>query len=457
MKLVRRFVIVSVLLAGTCLGARIVQAQPAVTDHRTPAGIAFRHMAMLEERHHALAFAWADGIALTLAGKEGVVALGPRLLLEGSRTVGQSERIERFNDLQATLSLAGSAYFTRGALVVPKAKFAEAAALLGDMLADPALPADKLALAKREASVGRRQAEEHPEALANRLFMRLTLGEGPLLRLATADPGSFEAVEIADIEAWRQAVLGRQHLTLASAGPLPPEEAAAHIDRIFAGLPASGHGFSPPPVLRTSGKLIVIEKPAVQTAIVAGGPSGWGSEPDVVQGTVAVRALGASGFQSRLVRAVREGLGAAYGIRASFQQLHPKAFTVVISTVVDNTKAAATIATIRKEYARLLAEGVTEAEIAPIRTKLITESREQLRRSSGAASRIRDLALAGFPRDYLATYESRVGALAAAQINEGIRARFPKEPLTIVMVAPSAEGLGADCVIKTPAELSRCE
>ena len=34
---------------------------------------------------------------------------------------------------------------------------------------------------------------------------------------------------------------------------------------------------------------------------------------------------------------------------------------------------------------------------------------------------------------------------------------FPAPPLTIVMVAPSAEGLGADCVIKAAAEIARCE
>jgi zinc protease len=154
---------------------------------------------------------------------------------------------------------------------------------------------------------------------------------------------------------------------------------------------------------------------------------------------------------------VREGLGATYGIRAGFQQMHPAAFTMVISTAVDSSKAAAALAAIRKEYAQFRAEGVTEAEVGAIKTKLITEGREQLRRSPAVAHRVRELTLAGFPVDYLATYEARVQALGAATVNEGIRTRFPVEPLTIVVVAPSAEGLGADCVIKSPDEIARCE
>jgi hypothetical protein len=67
------------------------------------------------------------------------------------------------------------------------------------------------------------------------------------------------------------------------------------------------------------------------------------------------------------------------------------------------------------------------------------------------------LALQNFSDDYVATYEARVNALDRAAIDDDIRTNFPKLPLTIVMVAPSAEGLGADCVIKSPAEIARCE
>ena len=228
------------------------------------------------------------------------------------------------------------------------------------------------------------------------------------------------------------------------------------IDRIFAGLPSVGQGIGPSPQLRAVGKLIVLERPSAQTAIVAGGPSTWLSEPDTLPGSVAIRVLG-SGFGSRLTKAVREGLGATYGIRAGFQQVHPKAFTMVISTAVDNSKAAAALAAIRKEYAQFRSEGVTEAEVDPIKTKLIAEGREQLRRAPAVAQRLRELTLAGYPIDYLATYEAQVQALTVATVNEGIRMRFPKEPLTVVMVAPSAEGLGADCVIKAPEEIARCE
>lgn len=438
------------------LQAAGAQAQVTVSDHRTPAGLAFRHASVPGDVTHALSFGWIDDFGRTSPGKEGVVALGPRLLMEGgSRTVGESERIEQLKDLQATLSIGGSAHVTRGAITAPKAKFADTAALLADLLANPALPTDKLLQLKRNIAVASRQALASSEATAARLFVRLTLGDGPLQRILAVDPAAYDKVEAADVDAWRRAVLGR-NVTIASAGPLTPDEVAVQIDRIFAGLPAVGQSVGPRPQLRSPAKLIVLERPTAQTAIVAGGATNWVSEPDTLPGSVAIRILG-GGLGSRLTKAVREGLGATYGIRAGFQQVHPKAFSMLVSTAVDNAKAAAVLAAIRKEYAAFHAEGVTEAEVAPIKTKLITETREQLRRPPAVAQRLRELMLAGFPADYLATYEAQVQALTVAAVNDGIRTRFPLEPLTVVMVAPSAEGLGADCVIKAPEEIGRCE
>ena len=93
-----------------------------------------------------------------------------------------------------------------------------------------------------------------------------------------------------------------------------------------------------------------------------------------------------------------------------------------------------------------------EGLIAPIPPLEERESIEQR-----VARALRDLIVGEFPADYLATYEARVAAVTAASVNDGIRTRLPAPPLTVVMVAPSGDGLGADCVIKAPADLAKCE
>ena len=162
------------------------------------------------------------------------------MMLEGSRTLGESDRIERSKDLQASLSLTGSANFTRGALSAPKAKFVEAAEVLAYPLLIRRCRLTSSPARNAPSPSPSQQNQEDAETLANRLFTRLLLGDGPALRLAIAEPAAYANVEVSDIEAWRRAVLGRDHLTVASAGPLAPDEVAREIDRIFAGLPAVG-------------------------------------------------------------------------------------------------------------------------------------------------------------------------------------------------------------------------
>ena len=113
----------------------------------------------------------------------------------------------------------------------------------------------------------------------------------------------------------------------------------------------------------------------------------------------------------------------------------------------------------REEYARFL-DGRRRrmSELEPLKQIYVTGTT-----ASGCGGRRRwppicsRLALHDFPDDYLATYEQRVRGYGRAAVEADVRAAFPKPPLTVVVVAPSAEGLAADCVIKAPEELARCE
>ena len=99
------------------------------------------------------------------------------------------------------------------------------------------------------------------------------------------------------------------------------DEIGRAIDRIFGGLPPSGKvPARPAPVFRPSGQLVVVEKPTVQTAIIAGGLTGLAVTPDLARAEIAVSVLG-GGFTGRLMKAVRERLGATYGVSIALQPI----------------------------------------------------------------------------------------------------------------------------------------
>lgn len=226
---------------------------------------------------------------------------------------------------------------------------------------------------------------------------------------------------------------------------------------MFAGLPPEGRRPTPElPVLQAPGKLVVLEKAVVQTAIAAGGPMNVVIAPDLVRTQLAVSAFGGN-VSSRLWLAVRERLGAAYGISAGLTAIDLTKRLLLIRTAVANDKTKATLGAIRAEYARLLTDGLTDAELDPLKRIYATSHRDRVRRAPALAANLLALALHNYPDDYLATYEQRLRGYSRAAIEADMRAKFPKPPLTIAVVTPSAEGLAADCVIKAPDDIKRCE
>ncbi len=285
-------------------------------------------------------------------------------MMQGPRGSTRSAMLEDLRDLQAGMGLRAGTRFTVGALSAPPAKFAAAAQILARVLADPALPEDKLRQFQRNLVLTSRQAEHNTETLGLRLFQRLVFGDSPYWRFIGGDPSVYERISKADIEGWRRDVLVRDGLSLMVAGPMPAAEVADLLDRIFAGLPQSGRpGAEVRPELRSPGKLVVLEKKnVVQTVIVAGAPTALESTPDALRTELAVAVLGRGAANSRLGRAVRGRLGATYGVTVALQSASPGPFLLVIRTPVANDKAQAALAAIREEYALFAAEGVTEAE-----------------------------------------------------------------------------------------------
>jgi zinc protease len=448
--------------AAAALLALMVCTVPAaaqtVTQATSPGGLPFRHVHMPNATSQTLAFAWRDGSAAALPGKEALPRLAVAMMLEGPRGMSRSAMLEEFRDYQASAGLSASISATQGHLTAPAAKFASAAALFARVFADPALPPDRLGETVRNWADSIRQSDGNAEVVAARLFTRLTVADGPFRRYYANDPGLYGQVTLADIETWRRNVLTRSGLMLVAAGPMDAATVGREIDRLFAGLPASGaeRPEEARAVLRSPGKLVVLERPVVQSAIVVGGPAAVTSGPDGLRSQLAAAILG-GGTTSRLWKAVREKLGAAYGVSAGFSAIDRDVRTFAIRSAVANDKAAAALAAIREEYDRFLTEGITDAELDPRKTLYLTSHRERVRQPASVAATVLSGSFYDYPDDYLATYEQRIRGYSRAAIEADMRAALPRPPLTAVVVTPSAAGLAADCVIRGPEEIARCD
>ena len=271
--------------------------------------------------------------------------------------------------------------------------------------------------------------------------------------------GAAERFGRPEVEAWRRAVFARDTLVVGAAGPTTEEAVVAAIDRAFGELPERASLPAPPGVaFRRDPRTVVIERPVSQTSLVLGAGSSlvWADERDMPLSSIALNAF-AVGPSSRLFRAVRDELGASYGSTAALPMLGGAARYLVISSSVDPASAPRALAVIRAEYERFRQEGLTGAEFDAARARVVNGIEEQARRAGPAAGLLRDLLRqerrAAEGLDVLEQLRHR---LTREDVNAHLRERWPEPPLTAVIVAPSAEGFGADCVVGRHDEPERC-
>ena len=74
------------------------------------------------------------------------------------------------------------------------------------------------------------------------ILARLALGEGPYLRVMTAEPASFARITKADIEAWRRDILVRDGVVITAGGPLDGVLEHGVVGRATADHPADRGG-----------------------------------------------------------------------------------------------------------------------------------------------------------------------------------------------------------------------
>jgi zinc protease len=429
---------------------------PAATDHKRPGGIAFRHVTLPQLPRHAIAFAWRDRFAASQPGKSGIAILGPQLLIGGDTPSARGEFIERMRDLQSDGQFNGSPLLTQGLLLAPPSKFAEAASTLGALLSPRDLSPERLADLQRRAIEEARQAGEQAAKLPGRLMTRLTLGAGPVLDTFNQPADGLSDVTLSDIENWRAAVLGRDRVLVTSAGPLLPDAVAREIDRIFSGLPDSHSQMQwLEPSMRALGKTVVLERDVAQTLLIVGGPTGWAGDAESLVAAVAIQSM--NGFDARFMRTLRGKLGATYNVRAYPVRFGRDTFAFYIETAVEHAKSQEALEALVAEYQKIITEGLTQEELEAAKIRTLADANEQFSRPATAAVRLRTGMLAGFPADHYATLEARLRALDLATLNEGLGTKFPKTPLTVVIIAPKGHGLRADCVIQSPDEVAKCE
>jgi len=378
------------------------------------------------------------GLASDPAQLPGMSNLLAGLLREGTATRSSVQIAEALDRLGGSIGATAS---NDGLFVSASGLSASAeplAALFADVVRNPAFPANEVQLAKTNALQGLKAMQAQPSYQANRAMGRVLFGDHPYGNTLPTE-AAINGTDIAGLQAAHAARFRPDHALLVIAGPVDANAAKALAESMFGDWRGSGD-----PIAEVAAPdypdgpqfVLVPRENSVQSAVRIGRPAFDADDERAIPAALANTILG-GGFDSRLMRNLREDKGYTYGAYSSFS-LRAEGGAFQAQGDVRNEVTGAAIGEFLKEFEQMREQTVPADELQ--RAKRFTAGTYlfQNQLQYAVASALAGNWLLGRPADYLSSYVDKVNNVSAAQVQSVAREFFDPKRQSIVVVGDAA-------------------
>jgi zinc protease len=387
----------------------------------------------------ALAWSWPGGAALDPEGAAGTATMAAALLGEGAGALRATAFADALRDRAIGLGFSADRDAFDGGFRTLAEALPEALRLARLAMTAPRLDAEAVERVRARAIAAARRTLETPRGQAGRAFWAAAFPDHPAGRPNGGTAESLAAIGIPALRAALAQQMRREGVLIAAAGAITPARLAEAMAALFEDLPAGAPPAPPPlPAFRPFGQAI-IPVAAPQSAVVFGQEGLSAEDPAWEAAQVALRILAGGGFTSRLMQAVREERGLAYGIAGGLSVLFRRG-VIVGSVATENARVAETLAVTRAEWARMAAQGPTVEELADAVAFLTGSLPLQFSDTRRIADSLLALRRNGRPIGWLAGRAARLAALTPAEI-AAVSARLLVPEALSVAVAGQPTGL----------------
>lgn len=428
------------------LGAVLVLALPAraevqVQQVTSPGGISAWLVESPEIPFMALEIAFRGGTSLDAPGKRGATRLMAGLLEEGAGARDARAFARARQAMAASFSFdAGPDTLTISAQLLSENREASLG-LLHEALTEPRFDEDAIERVRAQMLAGLRADEKDPDTLAARAFAELAFPGHPYGSPGDGTIDSVAALSRDDLVAAHRAVLARDRLVVSAVGDITPEALGPLLDALFEGLPETGAPLPEAVKPALTGGISIVDFDTPQAVALFGHEGLPRDHPDFFAAFVMMQKLGGGGFSSRLMEEVREKRGLTYGI---FAYLAPRDHAALVqgSVASSNDKIAEAVEVIGAEWARMAEGGMSEAELASVKTYLTGAYPLRFDGNGRIAAILTGMQLDGLGPDYIATRNDKVRAVTVADVARVAREVLRPDDLRFVVVG-RPEGLVA--------------
>ena len=411
-------------------------ASPAAIDVQeivTPSGI----QAWLVEDHSipfaALEIRFSGGASIEPDDKLGAAYLMTGLFNEGAGELDAIAFQERQEELAAIFGF--DAYKE---IIAVSAQFLtenrdESVELLRLALVEPRFDQEPLDRVRNQVLVIIQDIEKDPGEIASEKLNHLQFGNHPYARRLEGTVETVSDLTAEDMRWIHRNTLVRDGLVVGAVGDISPEELAELLDKLLGDLPASGPDPVAAPEYQLEGGVTVIDFPSPQSVVQFAHAGLLRNDPDFLTAYVLNEIFGGSGFSAILNDEVRIKRGLTYSVR-SFLASYRNAGIMVGELSTANDRVVEAVDVVRDEWRRVAENGVTEQQLADIKTYLTGAYPLRFDGNSAIAGILAGMQFDDIPASYVKERNDLVRALTLEEVNDMATRLLQPDALHFVVV-----------------------
>ncbi len=363
----------------------------------------------------------------------------------GTRSMTSAEMLRRVEGLGADLSVDVGHDATTLATGVTRAHFAEALAILAEVVQAPRFDEGELGKLKARATdEAEDQLRSNGQLTAMHAVFRELFPEGSPYASYGALPSDIARITPAAVRDFHRRFYVPKNVTVIVAGDVDDAAASALVDKAFGAFA----GEAPPKVdfpekpASPKRRVIVAHRPKSAQSdvfVVSLGPTR--DAADWAETRVCNQILG-GGMAGRLFADVREQRSLAYSAYSRVVELAHGAQPVLAYAGTQTAKTADAVTGLLENEKRIVSSGVTEAETQDARRYLSDVFAIRMETVGAIANMTAELATLRLPYDYWDTYRAAVRA-AGATATWGAASKLYHPDSALVVVSGDADAIGS--------------
>ncbi|MBI1724788.1 MAG: insulinase family protein [Candidatus Tectomicrobia bacterium] len=372
--------------------------------------------------------------------KAGLASMTADLLTRGAGKRSALDIAKANDSLGGGVRVGAGRDFATATLKILSRDLEEGFGLLADVLRRPAFPPEEVEKTRSQILGALRQQQQKPGYLAGVAFRKALFGGGAEGRPTRGFPETVPRIQRADLEAHHRGWYGMKGAVFVFVGDISLQKAREIVLAHFQGWEAAGGQIPdvPAPPAPKGLSVIKVDRPLRQTTILLGNQSLTRKNPDFYAARVLNYILGGGGFESRIMRNLREEKGLVYSAYSYFDAgIHAGHWRLSLQT--KNESANQAIRESLAEVRRMQESGVTGQELEEAKAYITGSFATQFSSSSRIAEYILSVEHLGFSPDYPDLYPGKIRAVTREQIQEAARKYIKLDEAVLAAVGNMAE------------------